>query len=127
MDRTGFEKWNPSTGCTHYSDGCKHCYAEKIADKLHSKFNIEKYKNNFKHTMHPGRINWPIEKKKGTKIFVNSMADVLHRDSSDEFILQLFEVMNKTPQHRYWVLTKRAERLVELSPKITWTENQIYS
>jgi protein gp37 len=123
IDRTGFEKWNPSTGCTHYSDGCKNCYAEKIADKLHNKFNSEKYKNNFKHTMHPGRINWPIGKKKGTEIFVNSMADVLHQDSTDEFILQVFDVMNKTPQHRYWVLTKRAERLVDLSPKITWTDN----
>jgi protein gp37 len=123
IDHTGFDKWNPSTGCTKYSDGCKHCYAEKIADKLHTKFNLEKYKNNFQHTTHPDRVNWPLSLRKGRRIFVNSMADVLHQDSTDEFILKVFDVMNQTPQHRYWVLTKRAERLVKLSPKITWTDN----
>jgi protein gp37 len=123
LDKLGFEKWNPSTGCTQHSDGCINCYARKAADKLHTKFKLHKYRNNFQHTMHPNLVDWPVTKTKGKKIFVNSMSDVLHQDSTDDFILQLFEVMNQTPQHRYWALTKRAERLVELNPRITWTDN----
>jgi len=83
----------------------------------------EKYKNGFKLTLHPDSLKDPYKWKKPRKVFVNSMSDLFHEDVPLYFIQQVFEVMNNTPKHTYQVLTKRSERLVELSPFLTWTPN----
>lgn len=83
----------------------------------------EKYKNGFKLTLHPDSLKDPYKWKKPRKVFVNSMSDLFHEDVPQYFIQQVFVVMNNTPKHTYQVLTKRSERLVELSPFLTWTPN----
>lgn len=114
--------WNPITGCTKYSDGCQHCYAEKMATRLKN-MGLSKYTNAFKLTLHPDNIEDPLNMKKPQTIFVCSMSDIFHKDVPDEFILKLFEVMNKAHWHTFQVLTKRAERISELNDKINWTNN----
>lgn len=114
--------WNPITGCTKVSDGCKNCYAEKMAKRLQA-MGQKKYKNGFKLSLHYENIEDPLKIKKSQVIFVCSMSDIFHKDVPEDFILQLFEVMNKAHWHIFQVLTKRAERLQELSKKINWTEN----
>jgi len=114
--------WNPTTGCTKISAGCKNCYAAVLARRLMA-MGQEKYKNGFKLTLHPDSLKDPYKWKKPRKVFVNSMSDLFHEDVPQYFIQQVFEVMNNTPKHTYQVLTKRSERLVELSPFLTWTPN----
>jgi protein gp37 len=114
--------WNPITGCTKYSDGCKNCYAEKMATRLKN-MGLKKYSNAFELTLHRGNIEDPLRMKKPQTIFVCSMSDIFHEDVPDEFILKLFEVMNKAHWHTFQVLTKRAERISLLSDKINWTKN----
>ena len=84
---------------------------------------LKKYKNEFKLTLHPDTLQDPYKWKKARVVFVNSMSDLFHKDVPLHFIQQVFEVMNNTPQHTYQVLTKRSERLLELSPFLTWTPN----
>lgn len=114
--------WNPTTGCTKISDGCLNCYAEPMSKRLQN-MGIAKYWNAFKLTLHPDEINRPYEWKRPKLVFVNSMSDLFHPIVPVDFIQQVFEVMNKTPQHTYQVLTKRPERLLKLSNKFEWTEN----
>jgi len=114
--------WNPTTGCTKISAGCKNCYAAVLARRLMA-MGQEKYKNGFKLTLHPDSLKDPYKWKKPRKVFVNSMSDLFHEDVPQYFIQQVFVVMNNTPKHTYQVLTKRSERLVELSPFLTWTPN----
>ena len=114
--------WNPITGCTKVSAGCKYCYAEVMARRLMA-MGQEKYKNNFKLTLHPNSIETPKQWKKPRVIFVNSMSDLFHEDVPLAFIQSVFKTMNETPQHTYQVLTKRAVRLAELSPFLTWSDN----
>lgn len=114
--------WNPITGCTKISDGCLNCYAERMAKRLQS-MGQEKYKNGFSLTLHTECLNEPLEWKKPQIIFVCSMSDLFHKDVPDDFIFEVFEIMNKASWHTFQVLTKRSERLEELAPKLNWTEN----
>lgn len=102
--------WNPVTGCTKVSPGCKHCYAETMAARLHA-MHAPGYEDGFKLTLHPNRLQQPLSRKISTTYFVNSMSDLFHEDVPDDFIEQVIDVCRKTPQHTYQVLTKRAERL----------------
>ena len=114
--------WNPITGCTKISAGCKNCYASILAKRLQA-MGQKKYQNGFLPTMHPDTLNDPFKWKNGKLVFVNSMSDSFHKEFPLTFIQQMFSVMNETPRHTYQVLTKRAERLGELSTFLNWTDN----
>lgn len=114
--------WNPITGCTKISKGCSNCYAATLSKRLQAMGNI-RYKNGFEVTIHEDLFDRPIYWKKSKMIFVNSMSDIFHKDVPDDVIIRLFETMNKASWHTFQVLTKRSERLVELSDKISWTSN----
>ena len=114
--------WNLVTGCTKISTGCLNCYAEKMAKRLHA-MRQPNYANGFKVTLHPEMLEMPLLWKKPQTIFVNSMSDLFHEDIPDEFIHNVFNVMAKAHWHRFQVLTKRAERLKELSNKLPWNDN----
>lgn len=113
--------WNPVTGCTKISAGCKNCYAEKMALRLQA-MGVAQYKDGFKLALAPGMLAKPYTWKKPQLVFVNSMSDLFHKDIPLEYIQSVFRVMNNTP-HTYQVLTKRSERLAELAPFLTWTPN----
>src|SRR5260221_1113213 len=102
--------WNPVTGCTKISPGCKFCYAETLAKRLH-RMNAPGYRNGFKLTLHPERLKDPLKRKKPTMWFVNSMSDLFHDRVPFEYIDEVFKPIWQTPQHRYQVLTKRPERM----------------
>ncbi|NLR58153.1 phage Gp37/Gp68 family protein [Chitinophaga polysaccharea] len=114
--------WNPTTGCNKVSAGCKHCYAEIMAKRLKA-MGQEKYKDGFKLRIHPESLDIPYTWKKPKIVFVNSMSDLFHKDIPTDFIISVFKVMNENPIHTFQVLTKRAERLLELNDQLTWTEN----
>ncbi len=114
--------WNPLTGCTKVSPGCKHCYAERMAKRLHA-MGQPNYANNFKLTLHPDALEIPLRWKKPQVIFVNSMSDLFHKDVPVDFIQQVFDVMRRAEWHTFQVLTKRAERLQELDAQIDWPSN----
>ena len=102
--------WNPVTGCTKVSPGCKHCYAETMTRRLVA-MGTAGYENGFKLTVHPERLQQPKNRKTPTTYFVNSMSDLFHEDVPDSFIEKVLQVCRETPHHTYQVLTKRAERL----------------
>lgn len=104
--------WNPVTGCTKLSDGCAHCYAEKLCMRLHSIGNI-KYINKFNLSLHPESLHDPFKWKKSSLVFVCSMGDLFHKDVPFEFIDEVFDIIKHTPQHTYQILTKRAQRMSE--------------
>jgi protein gp37 len=104
------QTWNPTTGCTKVSPGCKHCYAETMAHRLHA-MGAPGYEDGFELTLHPERLSQPLNRKKSTIYFVNSMSDLFHEDIPDSFLDQVMDVIRCTPQHTYQILTKRAERL----------------
>lgn len=114
--------WNPVTGCTKVSEGCKNCYAYTMAKRLKLMGN-KKYLNGFDITVHERCLFDPLKWKKPSLVFVNSMSDLFHEDIPAEFIKRVFEVMNKASWHTFQILTKRADRLVELSPQLNWTPN----
>ena len=114
--------WDPVTGCTKISDGCKHCYAERMAKRLKA-MGQPNYKNGFNVTLHAHSLELPLSWKTPQTIFVNSMSDLFHKDIPEDFIKEVFLVMNKTYWHRFQILTKRAERLVELNEKLNWSRN----
>ena len=114
--------WNPTTGCTKVSAGCKYCYAEVMAMRLQA-MGIEKYKDAFQVRMHSDALNIPYTWRKSQIVFVNSMSDLFHKDIPIEFIQKVFKVMNENPQHVFQVLTKRAERLTEINDQVEWTDN----
>ena len=114
--------WNPLTGCDKVSPGCKFCYAERMAKRLKA-MNQPNYANGFKLTLHESALEKPLEWKKPQVIFVNSMSDLFHKDVPVEFVLRTFDVMRRADWHTFQVLTKRAERLEELSPLIDWPDN----
>lgn len=104
------QTWNPVTGCTKISPGCKHCYAETMALRLQA-MGAAGYAHGFALTLHEERLHQPLRRKKPTVYFVNSMSDLFHEDVPDHFIEQVMAVAAQTPQHTYQILTKRAERL----------------
>lgn len=114
--------WNPTTGCTKISAGCKFCYAEIMSRRLHA-MGIDKYKNNFKLTIHPDSLDIPYTWKKSKIVFVNSMSDLFHKDVPLEYIQRVFKVMNDNPKHTFQVLTKRSDILLKYHTQLTWTPN----
>jgi len=114
--------WNPTTGCTKISGGCKFCYAEVMSKRLQA-MGLEKYKEAFKIKEHPDQLNIPYTWKSSKIVFVNSMSDLFHKDIKIEFIKKVFQVMNDNTNHIFQVLTKRAERLYEIHKEIKWTHN----
>lgn len=114
--------WNPLTGCTKISPGCKHCYAERMAKRLQA-MGQANYRQGFKLMLHENALEKPLEWKKPQVIFVNSMSDLFHKDVPEAFILEVFDVMRRAHWHTFQVLTKRAERLEEVSSRIQWPEN----
>jgi protein gp37 len=108
--------WNPITGCSKYSAGCKNCYAEIMAHRLHA-MGLEKYKNGFSVTMHKDVLNEPLSWQKPCSIFVCSMSDIFHEKVPFKFVNQIMDIIKKTPQHNYQLLTKRADRMAEYFQK----------
>jgi len=124
QDGTKGHTWNPTTGCTKISPGCKHCYAETMAKRLQA-MGVKGYEKGFELKVHNERLMQPLKRKKATTYFVNSMSDLFHENVPDSFIEQVFEVIRQTPQHTYQILTKRAERMADfcntqLVPENAW-------
>lgn len=114
--------WNPVTGCTKISPGCKHCYAERMAKRLQAMGQI-RYRDAFKVTLQPDVMDAPLHWKRPRMIFVNSMSDLFHEEISDEYIAKCFGVMELASQHTFQVLTKRPERAAELAGRLPWPKN----
>jgi len=114
--------WNPVTGCNKVSDGCENCYAARLAQRL-QKMGNAKYENGFKLTLHEDCLGDPYSWKKPARIFVNSMSDLFHADIPLEYIQKVFNVMNNNPQHIFQVLTKRPDRLENITNYLNWTDN----
>jgi len=114
--------WNPVTGCTKISPGCQHCYAERMSLRLKA-MGQPNYAGGFRPTIHPNMVELPLRLKKPQMIFVNSMSDLFHEKVPAEFIRQIFEVMNRAYWHRFQILTKRAERMLELSAELPWASH----
>jgi len=114
--------WNPTTGCTKLSQGCKFCYAEIMSRRLQL-MGVDKYKDNFKVRIHPKTLKIPYTWKKSKVVFVNSMSDLFHEKIPKSYIKKVFKVMNENPQHIFQVLTKRAERLFAIEEQLNWTSN----
>ena len=104
--------WNPVTGCTKISSGCKNCYAEIMANRLHA-MGVDKYSNKFTPTIHEDELNEPMQWKKPHTVFVCSMADLFHDSVPFEFINKVMNTIQEANHHRYQILTKRAERMAE--------------
>jgi protein gp37 len=114
--------WNPVTGCTKISQGCKHCYAERMARRLEA-MGSDRYRNGFKVTLHPDLLDVPRRWRQARIVFVNSMSDLFHEDVPLEYIQRVFATMRDCPQHTFQVLTKRSERLAELAADLAWSRN----
>ena len=114
--------WNPVTGCTKISAGCINCYAQRMAKRLKA-MGQANYANGFEVAMHPHVLERPLTWKKPQMIFVNSMSDLFHDDIPLDFIRRIFDVMQRASWHTFQVLTKRAERLAELSSLLNWPDN----
>lgn len=104
--------WNPVTGCTKASSGCQHCYAETMTRRLKA-MGVAKYANGFMVTLHEESLSEPLKWRKPRNIFVCSMSDLFHKDVPFEFVDKVMSIIAQTPQHRYQILTKRAERMAE--------------
>ncbi len=111
--------WNPLTGCTKISPGCEHCYAERMARRLHA-IGHPNYFNGFRLTMHEGALHLPLLWKRPQTVFVNSMSDLFHKDVPLDFILRVFGVMLRADWHVFQILTKRSERLLDLDQVLPW-------
>ena len=114
--------WNPLTGCTKISPGCKNCYAERMAKRLQA-MGQPNYRDGFKLTMHEHVLELPLHWNQPQMIFVNSMSDLFHEDVPFDFIQKVFYVMRQSSWHTFQVLTKRSARLLELDKQIDWPEN----
>lgn len=104
--------WNPITGCTKHSTGCLHCYAETMSRRLKA-MGLDKYANGFQLTLHEDNLDEPRSWRKPHNIFVCSMSDLFHKDVPELFIDKVMKTITETPQHRYQILTKRAERMAD--------------
>ncbi|MEX2604778.1 MAG: phage Gp37/Gp68 family protein, partial [Gracilimonas sp.] len=116
--------WNPVTGCSKVSQGCKFCYAEVMSRRLKA-MGLEKYKNGFKVTIHPDTLDEPYSWKKSRVVFVNSMSDLFHEDVPIDFIQEVFRVMKENPRHVFQILTKRTELMLEYDQAglLDWADN----
>jgi protein gp37 len=114
--------WNPTTGCTKISAGCKYCYAEVMARRLQA-MGVDKYKDGFALRLHQDALAIPYSWKSPKIVFVNSMSDLFHKDIPLAFIKKVFGTMNENPQHTFQVLTKRADILLKYHQELHWTHN----
>ena len=114
--------WNPVTGCEKISPGCKHCYAERMAERLQA-MRQPNYRNGFALTLQPQMLELPLQWKRPQTIFVNSMSDLFHDDVPVAYIQRVFGVMRRAHWHRFQVLTKRSSRVRDLSPRLEWSPN----
>jgi protein gp37 len=114
--------WNPVTGCTKVSPGCKFCYAERMAGRLHA-MGQHRYRNKFRSTLQPDLLEAPLHWSTPRVIFVNSMSDLFHDDVPDDFIKGVFDTIKRADHHVFQVLTKRSERLRSLAPELDWPRN----
>lgn len=114
--------WNPVTGCDKVSPGCAHCYAERMAKRLHA-MGQRNYARGFELTLQPQMLELPLRWKKSKRVFVNSMSDMFHAEVPASFIQQAFDVMRRAHWHQFQVLTKRSERLLELDSDLQWQPN----
>ncbi len=114
--------WNPVTGCTKVSPGCKHCYAERMAKRLKA-MGQPNYANGFTLTLHEHSLELPLKWKRPQRIFVNSMSDLFHTNVPTWFIQKALDVMRSAHWHEFQVLTKRSERLLEMSSSLAWPDN----
>ena len=114
--------WNPVTGCTKISPGCKHCYAERMAHRLQA-MGQPRYRNGFQLTLQPDVVDAPLHWKRGRLIFVNSMSDLFHRGVPLEFIQRCFGVMEQATQHTFQILTKRPDHAAEIAEELPWPRN----
>lgn len=113
--------WNPVTGCTKVSQGCKNCYAERMAKRLQA-MGVEQYRNGFEPSLAPQTLEQPYGWIKPRLVFVNSMSDLFHESVPLSYIKRVFRVMNETC-HTYQILTKRTQRLVDVSAELEWSPN----
>jgi protein gp37 len=114
--------WNPVTGCTKISAGCKHCYAERMAKRLHA-MGVDRYRHAFQVTLHDDLVTLPLKWRQPRLIFVNSMSDLFHEAVPLEFIQRVFSTMVQCPQHNFQVLTKRSGRLRDVAGQLPWAPN----
>lgn len=114
--------WNPVTGCYKISQGCKNCYAERMAKRLHL-MGSARYQNGFEPTLHWDLVAQPRTWKRPRTVFVNSMSDLFQEDVPFDFIEAVFDTMKSTPQHTYQVLTKRSDRLLAFAERLPWPRN----
>src|SRR4051812_35184191 len=114
--------WNPVTGCTKVSPGCKFCYAERLAERLQRMGN-PRYANGFALTLQADQVDLPLRWKRPRRVFVNSMSDLFHKDIPDTFVESVFRTMAEAHWHVFQVLTKRAERLPTIAGKLPWADN----
>ncbi|MGB8764186.1 MAG: phage Gp37/Gp68 family protein [Burkholderiales bacterium] len=114
--------WNPVTGCTKISPGCKHCYAETMAKRLKA-MGSARYQAGFKLTLQDDLVELPLKWKKPRVVFVNSMSDLFQEKIPLDFIKRVFDTMRRCPQHQFQILTKRPERLVEIAHELEWSKN----
>lgn len=134
-DKSGIEwtetTWNPTTGCDRVSAGCDNCYAMAMSKRLKA-MGSAKYQRDgnpitsgpgFGVSCHPDTLTLPLGWSKPRLVFVNSMSDLFHAQVPFDFVRQVFDVMESTPQHTYQLLTKRALRLKRLAPKLPWPDN----
>jgi protein gp37 len=121
-DHSGIEwteaTWNPTSGCTKVSPGCDRCYAERITKRFPKTF-----PNGFALTLRPEALDVPLRWRRPRTIFVNSMSDLFHTDVPEDYLQLVFDVMRRTPQHTYQILTKRAERLARVASRLDWPDN----
>lgn len=118
------QTWNPVIGCSKVSAGCKHCYAEAMAQRLQA-MGTPGYENGFKLNIVPERLEQPLKRKKPTKYFVNSMSDLFHEEVPFDYIDRVFDVITRTPHHIYQILTKRSDRMKDyfadkVAPENAW-------
>ncbi|MDJ0864376.1 MAG: phage Gp37/Gp68 family protein [Gammaproteobacteria bacterium] len=114
--------WNPVTGCTKVSPGCKNCYALRMAKRLHA-MGQQRYRNEFGVTIQPDLLSQPSRWKTPRRIFVNSMSDLFHDAVPLQYIRRVFEEMTAAHWHTFQILTKRAKRMRELSVELKWPSN----
>ena len=114
--------WNPVTGCSKVSQGCKYCYAERLAKRL-KEMGVKRYKNGFTVTLHEDIVELPLQWKQSRLIFVNSMSDLFHERIPMKFIKHVFDTMERCPQHIFQILTKRSRYLREIARELPWPPN----
>lgn len=126
MNRSNIEwtetSWNPTTGCTKVSAGCRNCYAERWAN-MQYKRGIKQYRKGFELTLATERLNDPLKWKKPQLVFVNSMSDLFHEEVPDCYIKDVFKIMNQSSIHTFQILTKRIERIKSMNSNLCWSKN----